>query len=250
MIETLIVSPLTFAKRLIQRLGNPYVRAVCRREFLAQQFLGINERPVEYRFVFEQLTQAFPRSVLDVGTGRTALPQLMRTCGFLVTAIDNIRDYWPSGMVNRHYYVLDDDILKPKVSGPFDFITCISTLEHIRDHARAMRMMFSLLSPGGRLVVTFPYNEQNYVENVYALPGSIGADKYPFVTQAFSRRELDQWTQENGARIVAQEYWCYFDGPYWTIGQRVIPPARVDANDLHQISCVALVNGAAGGQTP
>ena len=241
---------LSHAKRLIHRLGNRYIREICRREFLAQEFLGVNERPVEYRFVFEQLTQAFPRTVLDVGTGRTALPQLIRACGFLVTAIDNIRDYWPSGMVNRHYHVLDEDILAPNIGGPFDFITCVSTLEHIRDHARAMRNMLSLLGPGGRLVVTFPYNETTYVDNVYALPGSIGADKYPFVTQVFSRRELEQWTRDGSARVVAQEYWRYFEGAYWTIGQRVVPPLRVAAGELHQISCVALVKGAAADRAP
>jgi SAM-dependent methyltransferase len=228
-------------KALVHRLANLYTRELCRREFLAQQFLGINERPVEYRFVFENLTQAFPKTVLDVGTGQTALPQLMRTCGFLVTAMDNVKDYWPSGMVNRHFHVLDDDILAPKVRGPFDFITCVSTLEHIRDHSRAVRMMFSLLKPGGRLVLTFPYSEKTYVENVYALPGSIGADKYPFITQVFSRREIGQWTSENDARLVAQEYWRYFDGPFWTIGKRVVPPVRAEAGELHQISCLALI---------
>lgn len=241
---------LTLPKRLIHAMGSLYVRAVCRREYLAQEFLGINERPVEYRFVFEQLTEAFPRTVLDVGTGKTALPQLMRACGFLVTAIDNIRDYWPQGMFNRHYHVLDDDILDPRTPGPFDFITCVSTLEHIREHARAVRMMFSLLRPGGRLVITCPYNETAYVPNVYALPGSIGADKYPFVTQAFSRRELEQWTRENDARVLAQEYWRFFDGPFWTIGERVIPPARATSMDLHQISCIALVKGTARNSAP
>jgi SAM-dependent methyltransferase len=137
--------------------------------------------------------------------------------------------------------VLDDDILAPKVRGPFDFITCVSTLEHIRDHSRAVRMMFSLLKPGGRLVLTFPYSEKTYVENVYALPGSIGADKYPFITQVFSRREIGQWTSENDARLVAQEYWRYFDGPFWTIGKRVVPPVRTEAGELHQISCLALI---------
>jgi SAM-dependent methyltransferase len=231
-------------RSLIRKLGGLYIQRVCRAEFLSQQFGGINERPVEYRFVFEQLTQAFPRTVLDVGTGTTALPQLMRTCGFLVTAIDNIRDYWSNGMVNRHYHVLDDDILDPKVRGPFDFVTCVSTLEHIRDPARAVRMMLSLLKPEGRLVLSFPYNERQYVENVYALPGSIGADKYPFITQVFSRRELDGWLRDNHVQVVAQEYWRYFDGPFWTIGERVVPPARVQADELHQISCVALVKGA------
>ena len=227
-------------KALIYKLWSLYSRRLSRYEFLGQQFRGINERSVEYRFVFEQLTQAFPRTVLDVGTGVTALPQLMRTCGFEVSAIDNIRDYWPSGMLNRHYHVQDDDILAPRIRGPFDFITCVSTLEHIRDHERAVRNMLALLRPGGRLIITCPYNEASYVENVYALPGSIGADKYPFVTQVFSRAEVGRWTANGAATLTAQEYWRYFDGPYWTIGERVIPPRRVDAGQLHQISCIAL----------
>jgi 2-polyprenyl-3-methyl-5-hydroxy-6-metoxy-1,4-benzoquinol methylase len=233
------------AKALVHKLGSYYTKELCRREFLAQQFLGINERPIEYRFVFENLTAAYPKTVLDVGTGKTALPQLLRTCGCLVTAIDNVSDYWPSGMVNRHYHVLDDDILEPKIKGPFDFITCISTLEHIPNHTRALKMMFSLLRPGGRLVITCPYNESAYAENVYALPGSIGADKYAFITQAFSRKEVDQWLRENNAEIITQEYWRLFEGPFWTIGNRVIPPLRVDSSQLHQISCLALSRGPA-----
>ncbi len=244
------MDPLAIPKRLVRSLGDLYARELCRREYRAQEFVGINERTVEYRFVFEHLTHAFPRTVLDVGTGQSALPHLMRNCGFLVTAIDNIRDYWPHGMVNRHFHVLDDDILEPRIVGPFDFITCISTLEHIRDHARAMRMMLSLLKPGGRLVATFPYNETNYSENVYALPGSIGAGKYPFVTQAFSRREINLWTRESGAKLVAQEYWRHFDGEFWTLGKRVVPPVRVASGDLHQISCIALVKDMEIGPAP
>lgn len=231
-----LLSPL---KNMIRRFGGYYCAEVCRREFVAQQFIGNNERPVEYRFVFENLTQIYPKTVLDVGAGTTALPQLMRTCGPLVTAIDNVKDYWSRGMINRHYHVVDDDILSPTIRGPFDLVTCISVLEHIHDHNRAVKMMFSLLRPGGRLLLTFPYNETTYVENVYALPGSIGADKYPFSTQVFSRDEVKRWAQENDATIVSQEYWRFFTGGFWTLGDRVVPPMQVDSTDLHQISCVA-----------
>lgn len=231
------------AKALVHKIGSIYTKEICRREFMAQQFLGINERPIEYRFVFENLTAVFPQTVLDVGTGKTALPQLMRTCGFIVTAMDNVTDYWPSGMVNRHYHVVDNNILAPTIPGPFDLVTCISTLEHIPDHVRAVRMMFSLLRSGGRLVLTFPYNESKYVENAYALPGSIGADKYSFITQVFSRAEVNKWMQVNSATLVAQEYWQMFDGPFWTIGNRVIPPRRAKVGELHQISCIALEKG-------
>jgi len=234
------VALLSHLKSIVHRLGSYYNRTLSRREFLAQQFVGVNERPVEYRFVFENLTRAMPKSVLDVGTGRTALPQLMRTCGFVVTAIDNVRDYWPSGMVNRHYHVVDDDILSPRTRGPFDFVTCISTLEHIPDYGRAVRNMFALLRPGGTLVLTFPYNDARYCANVYALPGSIGADRHTFVTQAFSRADVEAWLAESSADIVAEEYWRFFTGEYWTLGERVVPPARTSRSEPHQIACLSL----------
>ena len=79
-------------------------------EYKRQTFIGLSERPVEYSFVFKCIGMLCPTRVLDVGTGTTALPHLIRNCGPLVTAIDNINDYWPSGMSNRHYYVLDKDI--------------------------------------------------------------------------------------------------------------------------------------------
>jgi hypothetical protein len=75
-----------------------------RSEYEAQVYRRINERPIEYRFVFGAIRQTAPESVLDVGTGESALPSLIRTCGPVVTAIDNIRDYWPEGMVNRHFH--------------------------------------------------------------------------------------------------------------------------------------------------
>lgn len=234
------LSSFSSLKTLVQKIGNYYCGQVCRREFLTQQFQGFNERAVEYRFLFENLAQVCPKSLLDVGTGKTALPQLIRTFGPLVTAIDNVKDYWPKGMMNRHYHVVGNDILAPTIEGPFDFITCISTLEHIRDHQRAMRNMFSLLAPGGHMVITFPYTEREYVENVYALPGSIGATTYSFPTQSFSRRELDSWVRDNNGRILTQEYWRFFSGPYWTLGSRVVPPVKVSESESHQLSCVLL----------
>lgn len=96
-------------------LGRRYCKEVCRREFDSQTFVCRNERSIEYRFIFQHLMKTFPTAVLDVGTGATALPHLMRTCGFHVTAADNINDYWTGGMFNRPFYILDDDIKKPRL---------------------------------------------------------------------------------------------------------------------------------------
>lgn len=228
----------------LHEAGGYYCNKITEREYQTQSFVALNERAVEYAFLFHHLARLCPQRVLDVGTGKTALPHLIRTWGPMVTATDNVRDYWPKGMMNRHYHVVDSDIVNPAVSGPFDFITCVSTLEHIRDHRRAMRNMFGLLAPGGHIVVTFPYTEWEYVENVYALPGSIGAETYPFPTQSYSRQELNSWVHENDGCILAQEYWRFFSGPYWTLGSRIVPPVQVSASERHQLSCVLL--GKAG----
>jgi 2-polyprenyl-3-methyl-5-hydroxy-6-metoxy-1,4-benzoquinol methylase len=162
---------MTTLKKVVHSAGHRYYRAVARSEYEAQVYKRINERPIEYRFVFDAIRQVAPERVLDVGTGESALPSLMRTCGPLVTAIDNIRDYWPEGMVNRHFHVKDEDATKA-ISGTYDLITCISVLEHVQEHDAAVRTMLGALNPGGHLVLTFPYNEGRYIENVYQLRGA------------------------------------------------------------------------------
>ena len=157
---------LKFVKQTVKTFLNLYPNWICKREFQAQAFSRYNERPIEFGFVFKILGEIYPRTILDVGTGTTALPQLMRNCGFLVTATDNVHDYWPTGMSNRHYHVIDDDITNTRLSETFDLITCVSVLEHIQEPDDAMRNMFSLVKTNGHLIITCPYNEKSYEKNV------------------------------------------------------------------------------------
>ena len=107
------------AKSIVKNLLNRYPQWICRQEFESQVFTRFNERPIEFGFVFRKLGEIYPRNILDVGTGTTALPHLVRNCGFLVTATDNVHDYWPSGMLNRHYHVVDDDITNSHLKDTF-----------------------------------------------------------------------------------------------------------------------------------
>lgn len=227
-------------KRSVKRLLNRYPQSVLRKEFEHQQFKAFNERPVEFGFVFQQLTKHYPKTVLDVGTGTTALPHLMRNCGFVVTATDNVRDYWPSGMINRHYYVLDDDITQSRLQDSFDAVTCISVLEHIVNADAAMANMFRRLKPGGLLILTCPYTENDYVENVYQLPGSSYGQNAPYVTQSFSRDRLNHWLTSNGAELLDQQYWQFWTGNHWTVGEQIVPPRPVAVDDKHQHTCLLM----------
>ena len=231
---------LGFVKRALKNLLNQYPAMLCRREYESQAFIRFNERPIEYAFVFKILGEIYPRTILDVGTGTTALPHLMRNCGCLVTAIDNVHDYWPAGMLNRHYHVVDDDITKTRLSNTFDLITCISVLEHIKKPDDAIRNMFSLLKQSGHLIMTFPYNERSYVRNVYELSGSSYGKGEPYITQSYSRSELERWLWENHGEIVDQEYWQFWDKAHWTVGMQLIPPRRVTVDDKHQLTCILI----------
>lgn len=231
------------ARQVVKRLLNRCPEWIARHEFESQTFARFNERPVEYGFVFRKLGEIYPRTVLDVGTGASALPQLIRSCGYLVTATDNVRDYWPAGMSNRHYHVMDDDITATRLSDKFDLITCISVLEHIQTPDDAVRNMLSLLNPAGYLILTFPYNEGSYVRNVYELLGSSYGQGSSFITQSFSRSELRRWFKENPGTIVDQEYWRFWTGDHWTVGDPVIPPEKVTSADKHQLTCILIQKG-------
>lgn len=231
------------ARRIVEKPLNRYLDWLRRREFESQTFGRFNERPVEFSFVFRKIGGVYPRTILDVGTGTTSLPHMMRNCGCLVTASDNVSDYWPSGMTNRHYHIVDDDITATRLSGPYDLITCVSVLEHIKKPDVAVRNMFSLLGSKGHLILTFPYSEKSYVRNVYELPGSSYGKGLPYITQSFSRNELEQWVEENDATILDQEYWQFWKGDHWTVGEQVIPPNRVTRDDKHQLTCILLQKG-------
>jgi SAM-dependent methyltransferase len=199
-----------------------------------------NERVVEYGFVFKSLLDKKALSILDVGTGLSALPSLMETCGFKVTAVDNIVDYWKGGAFNRHYHVVNDDILNTNITDTYDVVTCISVLEHINDHNKAVETMFSLLKPGGKLLLTFPYNEDTYIDNVYKMPGASWGDHVDYIAQVFSRKEINQWLEDNGGIVVNQEYWKIYTGKYHVFGDSIYPPERAKVDENYQLTCLSI----------
>lgn len=222
----------------IEDAGKRWVADVCRNEYESQTFQRFNERPVEFAFLFRVIATHYPKHVLDVGTGMTALPHMIRNGGALVTAIDNVRDYWPQGMLNRHFHVIDDDITATRHDARYDLISCISVLEHIVKYDLAVESMASLLAEGGLLVITCPYTEGEYVRNVYELPGSSYGQSAPYITQSFSRADVTRWTEACDLELVEQEFWCFWSGDHWTVGQQIVPPMRSTAEQKHQLTCL------------
>ena len=61
---------LKFIKSRVKAVLDVYPRWLVRWEYEHQAFTRFNERPVEMAFLFRQLAALYPRTVLDVGTGK------------------------------------------------------------------------------------------------------------------------------------------------------------------------------------
>lgn len=237
---------MTLMLRLKQQVFRLYSKAaqlpmnpILRYEWSRRDQRHVNERPLEYSFALGCLSELCPSSVLDVGTGTTAWPQLLANCGYNVTAVDEEDSYWGHRPRNRHHYVVRDDVTNPRLEDDFDVITCLSVLEHIPDHQAAIRGMRSLLNLGGHAILSFPYNERRFVANVYSLPRvSYGADA-PYICRVYSRGEVQGWLTE-GFEIERQEYYRVFDGDLWAFGERLRPPAKTGADEPHHLTCILL----------
>lgn len=156
-----------------------------------------------------------------------------------MTAIDNVRDYWPNGMVNRHWDVLDVDIVddpEETLNARYAAITCISVLEHIADHKRAIQNMVKLLEPGGNLVLTTPFSFHNPHPNVYTHPDALYGQDLPYICRSSSAAELEEWLS-CGLMLERRELWKLFTGQVWATGERSIPHRVETEEQPHQLGC-------------
>jgi 2-polyprenyl-3-methyl-5-hydroxy-6-metoxy-1,4-benzoquinol methylase len=202
--------------------------------------LPLNERPTEYAYTLKYLSEISPKSILDIGTGQSSWPHLLLLCGFKIDSIDKIEGYWRGSFLNRHFLITKADILKTKISKRYQFITCISVLEHIPNHKLAFNNMVNLLEEGGYLLLTFPYNENSYHHNIYDHPDLNIAHKLSFITQIYSRNELDSWITDTSCEIINQSYFKVFDGELWAMGNRISPSIPVSKGDKHHLTCILI----------
>ena len=100
--------------------------------------------------------------------------------------------------------------------------------------------MHSLLKKNGFLILTFPYNEKIYHKDIYKHPGAGYGKGANFITQVYSRREINNWLSDTSFEIIDQEYYKVFTGEMWTMGDRVTPCKKVSSSELHHLTCLLL----------
>ena len=115
-----------------------------------------------FEFVLEKLRNYFgdkKLSVLDVGCGTGLLSRLLMDLKHDVTAVDIDKNLFPEIKKNCKNKVNVHSSLD-EVSGQFDAIACLQTLEHDSNPPDIMvKKMKKLLKPGGLLIITTPIEE-------------------------------------------------------------------------------------------
>lgn len=137
-----------------------------------------NERIAETPLIISNIN--IPKAqILDVGSNESLMPLHLAAVGHAVTALDlNFYEY-------KHPNVtfLQGDICKVKLpKEQFDYVTFLSTLEHIglgaygekqfeRGDEQALRNVYSSLKTGGRLMISVPFGkkETSRTQRVYDL---------------------------------------------------------------------------------
>lgn len=234
------------ALRSYTRVAQAAVAPLLYYEWTQRSTRHVNERPVEYAFSLQCLSKHGSKTILDVGSGRTAWPQLLAGCGFSVTAVDQASEYWSGFFVNRHHWVLHQDITAPELGERFDAVTCLSVIEHIPHDTLAIRGMANLVRPGGHIILSFPYSERRYVDNVYALPGVSYGQTASYICRVYDRKTVDKWADSAGLRLIEQRYYRIFEGDLWAFGARLHPTPEVSVDETHHLTCLVFERPLSG----
>jgi 2-polyprenyl-3-methyl-5-hydroxy-6-metoxy-1,4-benzoquinol methylase len=174
-----------------------------------QQHEFISERLAEYHEVLKfLLLHPEIKTILDVGTGRSAFPALLQDMGYKVDCIDSKGDPWHS--FNHHIELKKANILITPIQKQYDLVLCISTLEHIWHWPIAIERMSEIVNPGGYLIISVPSGKES-IDNV----------SNKGLTKQFGQygREL---TNMVTGKVISLHYRC-FTSQTWGNGRRIHP---------------------------
>jgi SAM-dependent methyltransferase len=159
-------------------------------------------RYFEFHEVLNSLEQVPFNKYLDVSSPRL-LPLMLlmrnRTAAATILNPDNadlqktVRLAAAIGLTNRCTFENSTIETGKSAAETFDLITCISVLEHIPSDKEAIEKMWSLLRPGGRLVLTLPCMAQpleQYISNNDYGVLSPESDGYTFWQRYYDKERL------------------------------------------------------------
>lgn len=226
-------------RRVYEAGARLYLEPMLRHEARVPRIGELREYVFQFEFALRMVARHLPRELLDAGSGMSAWPHLLAECGIRVTATDEMRSYWGS-MFNRHYHVIPDDITDSRLDREFDMVTCLGVLTTIEDDRAAIANLFRLCRPGGHIVLTVAFKEDEAVPNAYALPGAAYGQGLPYIARQFSRTEVDGWLAAESGEIEEEELFRVFTGAYWAEGERLPAPERASRGEPHHYAAFCI----------
>ena len=124
-----------------------------------------------------------------------------------MTAIDNVSDYWPAGMTNRHWPVMDVDITKPdNFTDTFDATTCVSGIRTHPEPSRSDAPDYRTSEAGRFVDRHVPLQcARTVCEDVCRRPDvERTGPPHPYICQSFAADNLQTWL-DLGLTLVASE---------------------------------------------
>ena len=182
-------------------------------------------------WVYERISPALGRRVLEVGSGTGNITQFLCAGGREVTATDIVPSYRSQlerlfdGNPNVRVEKFDLTAEAPYefVADPFDSVVCLNVLEHIEEDLFALAQMRDSLAPGGKLALLVPAHRFLYGE----------FDRAVGHFRRYERRELADKLEKTGFVLREMKFFSLAAALPWLINGRLLKRDYIPAGQAN-----------------
>jgi len=182
-------------------------------------------------WIYENISHALGRRVLEVGSGTGNITQFLCAGGREVTATDIVPSYrnelerlfsaYPNVRVEK--FDLTGEAPGAFVADPFDSIVCLNVLEHIEDDLFALAQMRDSLAPGGKLALLVPAHRVLYGE----FDRAIGHFR------RYEKRELAGKLEKSDFVVLEMKFFSLAAALPWLINGRLLKRDYIPAGQAN-----------------
>jgi 2-polyprenyl-3-methyl-5-hydroxy-6-metoxy-1,4-benzoquinol methylase len=192
----------------------------------AERWVGLYESRPAFRQRLDLFTQSLrkyvaePGPILDFGCGPGVLSLAIASSGYQVTGMDGApnmiemarRESVRRGIANVSFDVMDANAFAiPKAS--FSGVVCSSVIEYVKDDARLVTDLVSVVKPGGHLLISVPHSAslfgfaEDCLTRVSRYRNITGRRHLAFSLRRYSRTGFARSLEAAGVRPVAFHYY-------------------------------------------
>jgi glycosyltransferase involved in cell wall biosynthesis len=183
------------------------------------------------KWMYQTFRPHLGRRVMEIGCGiGNNVDHLVSTPGAEVILTDYRDDYLQelkdaySGIPNMNFYLYDATQPPPPelAANPPDTIVMLNVLEHIREDELALRNLYSLLAPGGKIVILVPAHQALYCK----------IDELLEHFRRYSMNELTSKISAAGFRVLDSYYFNAVGAAGWFLAGKVFRASTIKSHHV------------------